>query len=276
MTEKIPEPIAARKADTPAPTAKPGRVVIIQPAKRKEAKQVARGTGPVVIAEDQYEVRTPSPDSQEWQAAIDKVSRKLRGPRALTLMRVVLENAPPSAVIQFKSTGGGTMLNVARSGGGGMYDQIRNGEFACVQGGGGEANLEIGTFGHFCPVLHVPLTSGKITQFGDLVIKRPSPDQAGSLMIKLVRANQNAALLQQVRIGCITVGGPYGISLSMNADGIAGPLPVAPTDYWVLLPGNRRHKFNVLAKQNTTLNFTMEGPGDYSNPKITYNPLSIK
>jgi len=259
--KSVSAPAAQGKATASPPAQRPR----VQGSEVPEASQLTTASTP------EYTIKPPPANSKEWGAMALVAEKQLRGDkRGLALMRVFLEGAPPGAVIQFRGSGGGDMLNLAR-GSNGLQDQIPNGGFTCAHAWrSGTVTVRIGTLGHHCPALQVPVTSGKVFKFGEIVIRRPSPDQAGSLVVEVPPATEDAPAVRRGTLGCITVGGPYGQPLALDAAGRSAPTLLAPGDYWLLLPGNRRQQFSVRAGRRTTVRIPVVGRNKYGKETIEY------
>lgn len=227
-----------------------------------------------------FEVDTTKLDTRAWKHAIERltsVPAVQQGATSVTLLRVLLEGSeaplqqqptdaeqptvngvelfiagasvkaaqPERKVVNVQLTS--TKLNTLDSfpGGGGMYRNAGHGDFILVEHinstrrRGGRDPVQVRSFTHHHADLWVTVPPrGQVGVLGDVVLKRATPSELGRIVAD-VRGRPTA---QNLQVGAITVGGPYGRSYKLSEGGLGGTDLLAPGVYNVLLPDFDRSK----------------------------------
>lgn len=224
-----------------------------------------------------------STDQAAWNAAIaecNELPAIRNGRGSMTLIRVFLDGSHSEDMLQLA----GTKLSSpreARAGGGGMYRQIRSGDFVLVEHINssrrkeGRDPVEIGTFAHDRAMLWLDVPDrGKLGVHGDVKLKPCADDQMGRIVVTV---EGDAGLeVRTFRLGPIAVGGPYGRSIKFGTDRKCSTGPIAPGSYKILLPDfdmvKSRWTVTVEPGMTTQLRFVAESQQKVVKVKESVEP----
>jgi len=199
---------------------------------------------------DLSEVSTVSIDqtvfnSSEWQAVIDRQMDLLpgfksgRGREQMTLLRVILADAPSHATVQLTST---KIIEPGRRGGG-FYRELGNGDFIVMdhldgrKRRDGKDPVKIGSLAHHRVKLYVAVPPrGRLGILGDVILSACPKEQMGRIIVTVDTEAQEPLKIQQFRIGPVAVGGPYGKAFPFASDYTCDTGLIAPGEYKTLLP----------------------------------------
>ena len=204
-------------------------------------------------------------DTPDWQRMIElaKQSLPLRaGHGQMTLMRVILKKADRKDLLQLTST----KLVLPGKSGGGMYQQIRSGDFVLIEHinssrrQDGRDPVEIGSLGHHRATVWVDVPPrGTLGVLGDVVLSPVPKKNTGRIAVTVRGKAREPLKITNFRFGPIVVGGSYGETIPFDSDGVCDTGRIAPGEYKVLLPDfdvvKSRWTVKVLPGRVTRLNF---------------------
>ncbi len=181
--------------------------------------------------------------TRKWRAMIS-LARNLPSIRAghgqMTLMRVVLEDGAPDAPVQLTST---KLVLPEKGSGGGLYQQIRNGDFVLVEHISSSERkddkdpVEIGSFTHHRSTIWLDVPArGELAVLGDVIISPVPEEQMGRIVAAAMTTRRQRINMSELRIGPIAVGGPYGEAIPLHPNLPTDTGKIAPGTYKILLP----------------------------------------
>ena len=222
--------------------------------------------------------------TREWRAMIAH-ARNLPQMRAgngqMTLMRVVLKDGNPKAPVQLTST----KLVLPQKGGGGLHQQVRNGDFVLVEHINSARRkdekdpVEIASFTHRRATVwgDVP-PRGQLGILGDVVLAPLPAEKMGRIVATTQSDSRRPIMMRQFRIGPIAVGGPYGETLPFSLNLPADTGKIAPGTYKILLPDfdmtNSRWTIDVRPGETTRLQFLAHSQREVEKVGEEYIPDS--
>ncbi len=184
-----------------------------------------------------------SVDTPEWGrmiAAAHELPPIRQGQARMTLMRVVLEKGEPGALIQLI---GPKLIVLGRSPAGGAYAQIESGDFVLVDHVNstyrrdGRDAVEIASFTHRRAALRIEVPPRRtVAVLGDVILSACPAEEKGRIVATVTPLAAGPLKLDQLRVGPVAVGGPYGKAFPCQADRTCDTGPVAPGSYKILLP----------------------------------------
>ena len=205
----------------------------------------AERSGPLVELADEKGVRIDrtTVESPQWRQMI-RTSKELppirSGHGQMTLMRVILEGGSHDNLLQLTST---KLVLPAERGGGGLFKQIRSGDFVLVEHINssrrrqGRDPVEIGTLSHHRPTIWVEVPPrGTLGVLGDVIISPFPEEKMGRIVATVASASEQPLSIRQFCFGPVAVGGPYGKAAPFDSEHVCDTGLITPGEYKILLP----------------------------------------
>ena len=158
------------------------------------------------------------------------------------------------------------LVGIKELSGGGMYRELRNGEFVLVEHinstrNDGRDPVSLGSYTHRQATIDVAVPSrGQLGIAGDVVLVRPEKNELGRIVAQFRFANNEPVIVTTLKLGPLVVGGPYGRTYKFNNDGVCETGLLPPGTYEILLPDfdiiKSRWTVRVEAGRTTRLQFT--------------------
>jgi hypothetical protein len=129
------------------------------------------------------------------------------------------------------------------NGGGGAFKEIENGQFVVLEHVNnsrrrdGRDCVQVGSMTHHQGELWIQVPPpGQLGIVGDVVLKRTPPAEMGRLVVEVIDQSGKGVRVDNLLVGCVAVGGPYGARFPFVANGISATPQVSSGNYKVLLP----------------------------------------
>lgn len=217
---------------------------------------------------ERYAISKDSVDSKEWKeiiAQVEKIPAVTSGNGQLSVVRVFIENATHQDQLQAQSS---KLKTPKEKFGGGAFRKFKSGDFLVMEHinshhrQNNQDPLALGSTEHGRSEILIPVPAkGKVQAFGDIVLTRVPAGKRGKLRLH-VNSNGVDKQVSSVRLGPITVGGPYGKKFICNDPSICEIENLAPGPYWLLFdrfdPARSRWEFSLKAGDTLELHFKIK------------------
>ena len=218
-------------------------------------------------------------NSDAWKTVLEMVKSMpaiKSGHGKLSVVRVYIENPTEDDMFQAQST---KLKYPTEMYGGGAYRKLKSGDFLIIEHinsynrQNNKDTLILGSTEHGRTELLIPVPKpGSVQAFGDIILSRASEDERSILVLK-VETPKGAKQVSSVRLGPITVGGPYGKKFVCNKPTQCEIGALAPGNYWLLFdhfdPVKSRWEFNL--KPSSTLEMKFKSTANNTIERVLEN-----
>ena len=229
------------------------------------ASPISSGPAEFLTRSERYLINPADSSSDAWLDAVARVETfpaAGSGTGQLSIVRVFIEDPEHNDQIQAQAT---KLMSLAERYGGGSFRNLKNGDFLVLEHVNNHHRqnnrdpLALASTRHGRAEVMIPVPEpGTIQAYGDITLSKAPCSELATLQLNIDN-NGVDKQVSSIRLGPITVGGPYGEKFICNDPGFCEIDNIAPGPYWLLFdrfnPAQSRWELNLETGEILEMNF---------------------